>query len=108
MPPTTDTIDPMDIDREDSPATVLGDGSPRLTPFSPPSDRNVIEEAPRRSGGFDADDYLTDEQFNECFLNPPSGHSEPQNLTPQGAAMRSVDSWSVEGKTYRKGKTVEL
>ncbi|KAL8845972.1 MAG: hypothetical protein Q9221_008904 [Calogaya cf. arnoldii] len=96
------------LTRTDSPATVLGDSCPRLTPFSPRRDHNVIEEAPRTIGGFDADDYMTDEQFNERFPNPPSGHGGLEDLASQRASMRPVDTWSVEGRTYRRGKTVEL
>ncbi|KAI4099336.1 MAG: hypothetical protein LQ339_006011 [Xanthoria mediterranea] len=98
------TLDPMNIDREDSPATVLGDSSPRLTPLSPPRHVDVIDlEAAHRREGFDENDYLTDKQFEERFLNPPRANGGLQR-----PGMKPKDTSSVDGRTYRRGKTVEL
>ncbi|KAL9038344.1 MAG: hypothetical protein Q9180_003197 [Flavoplaca navasiana] len=101
-----DNLDSMDITREDSPVTIIGDGSPRLTPFSP---RDVIDlEAPHGSKGFDADDFLTDEQFRKRFLDSPQGGGGSPNLMQQHSTMRHQLTLSVDGRTYRRGKTVEL
>ena len=93
-------------DHAGSPVTIIGDGSPRLTPFSPV---DVIDlEAPHGSKGFDADDILTDEQFRKRFLESPQEGGGPPNLMQQHLTMRHQLTLSVDGRTYRRGKTVEL
>ncbi|KAL8844316.1 MAG: hypothetical protein Q9176_001226 [Flavoplaca citrina] len=97
---------PMLNDRAGSPVTIIGDGSPRLTPFSPVE---VIDlEAPHGSKGFNADDFLTDEQFRKRFFDSLQEGGESPNLMQQHLRMRHQLTMSVDGRTYRRGKTVEL
>lgn len=65
-------------------------------------------EAAQRTDGFEANDYLTDQQFEERFPNSPHGNGGSQSHGPQRAGMRPIHTWSVDGRTYRGGKTVEL
>ncbi|KAL8998475.1 MAG: hypothetical protein Q9169_002512 [Polycauliona sp. 2 TL-2023] len=100
----------MNIDREDSPTTVLGDKSPRLTSFSPSENMHVIDlEASHGFQGLDANDYLTDKQFEERFLlNSPHRHGGPQSRVPQPVGLMPVETFSANGNTYRRGETIEL
>ncbi|KAL8856943.1 MAG: hypothetical protein Q9178_006532 [Gyalolechia marmorata] len=100
-----DSIDPMEIDREYSPMTVCGDSAPRLTPYSP----EVIElDALNRTEAFNPGDYLTEEQFEERFLDSRHGDGRSPGAAPQPPGLVPINSYSVNGKTYRRGKTVEL
>ncbi|KAL8912247.1 MAG: hypothetical protein Q9171_002702 [Xanthocarpia ochracea] len=99
----------MEIDREYSPVTVYGDSAPRLTPYSPLIDMEVIElDALNRSEGFNPGDYLTDEQFEERFLDPRHGDGRSQSTAQQAPGLVPINVYSVNGRTYRRGKTVEL
>ncbi len=69
----------------------------------------VIElDALDRTEGFNPGDYLTDEQFEERFLDSRHGDGRSQSAAPQAPALVPINSYSVNGRTYRRGKTVEL
>ncbi|KAL8673547.1 MAG: hypothetical protein Q9168_002036 [Polycauliona sp. 1 TL-2023] len=71
---------------------------------------NVTDlDAPNGFGGLDANDYLTDEQFIQRFsLSSPHGNDGSQSIVPGRPNQVPVETWSVDGRTYRPGKTVEL
>ncbi len=69
-------------DHAGSPVTIIGDGSPRLTPSSPV---DVIDlEAPHGSKGFDADDFRTDDEekmaYAEGIRNAEDNELEVMNM----------------------------
>ncbi|KAL8640405.1 MAG: hypothetical protein Q9228_002674 [Teloschistes exilis] len=102
MPPQhIPSEDVMDLTRDDSSTTLDGDScnsNPRL--------ENTIDlDALDQMKGFHQDDYMTEEDFQAFLSDRKSKASDLQgtNVPP----MRSIQSFSTEGKTYRKGKTVE-
>ncbi|KAI4123371.1 MAG: hypothetical protein LQ338_005303 [Usnochroma carphineum] len=81
--------DAMTVDREGSPSTVRGESPPPLYAIDD-------EEATQ--------DFMTDEQFAATF---PQATNTAQSETP-AVRYRILDTFSTNGQTYRKGKTVEV
>ncbi|KAL8681269.1 MAG: hypothetical protein Q9186_002580 [Xanthomendoza sp. 1 TL-2023] len=103
-----DDSHPMEIEREDSPATVVGDESPRLIPYAPQSSNKIIdlEALNTTSPVFNLDDFMTEEEFRASFPNVEDRNGE-ENI-PLNQNSKVIDSWSSHGHTYRRGKTAEL
>ncbi|KAL8727475.1 MAG: hypothetical protein Q9181_005698 [Wetmoreana brouardii] len=104
-----DDIDMMDLTREDSPVTVVGDSSLSRN-LSPPTTHVIDLEALNGTLDFSQDDFMTDEQFHQTFHG---GHgcdtsSSRSYRAPQNTQIRSIQAYSANGKTYRKGKTIEV
>lgn len=89
---------------------MVGDkDSPRLTPFTPEDTVGVVHSsAMPNSEAFAPDDYMTDEQFSIHFPGAERSIRNHQRNTGQTAATRIIKTFSANGKTFRRGKTVEL
>ncbi|KAL8698935.1 MAG: hypothetical protein Q9201_006300 [Fulgogasparrea decipioides] len=113
--------DVMDWTREDSPATVVGDSPPQSHQAAahdvtdvdmlgeansrriPPTDDIIDLEGLEDGNGFGPDDFMTDEDFQAAF--------GPENYTRKGSGTANgtqLSSYSANGRTFKKGKTVEL
>ncbi|KAL8735632.1 MAG: hypothetical protein Q9166_000801 [cf. Caloplaca sp. 2 TL-2023] len=96
----------MEIDREDSPETVVGDVSARLTPANPQGNIEIIDlEAIGGQQTFDANDYMTDQEFKSAFGNAASSRTSDDSHMNN---IKVTNLSSVSNKTYKKGETVEL
>ncbi|KAL8805619.1 MAG: hypothetical protein Q9182_001884 [Xanthomendoza sp. 2 TL-2023] len=98
---------PMETEREDSPATIVGDELPARR-FVPQSSAEIIDlEALNTSIIFHLDDFMTDEEFRASFPNVED-RSKGDDKIPLDSDSKVIDSWSAHGHTYRRGKTAEL
>ncbi|KAL8821681.1 MAG: hypothetical protein Q9223_000318 [Gallowayella weberi] len=99
---------PMEIEREDSPATIVGDELPPLRQFVPQSSGGIIDlDALNTTQIFNLDDFMTEEEFRASFPNVED-RSNGADEVPLGSNSKVINSWSANGHTYRPSKTVEL
>ncbi|KAL8970351.1 MAG: hypothetical protein Q9183_001566 [Haloplaca sp. 2 TL-2023] len=88
----------VDLTREDSPVDIRSTASPRAG--QAPND-SVVE--------FEADDFMTDDEFQAAWSSNEGiwNHSGTYQ-TPQQVPTIARETYSLDGRTYRAGKTVEL
>ncbi|KAL8720102.1 MAG: hypothetical protein Q9225_002978 [Loekoesia sp. 1 TL-2023] len=98
----------MDLDQEASPVTVRGDSPPRSREPQP----DIIDlDSFDDLSGLSQDDFLTDEEFDAYFCQ--NTQTESHHTTILGHEFpttyhKTIESYSVNGSTYRTGKTVEF
>ncbi|KAL8925163.1 MAG: hypothetical protein Q9208_003668 [Pyrenodesmia sp. 3 TL-2023] len=105
----------MDIDRDESPDTIQGDSPP------PPHTTDDDDAAPNVIDldrvedllDLEAGDFMTDEDFDRMFpgiaQNVQNGSTRSWRDDQTAATHhRLIESFSTNGSTYRKDKTVEL
>ncbi|KAL8833448.1 MAG: hypothetical protein Q9170_004257 [Blastenia crenularia] len=86
--------DVMDLDRDDSPATVRDHSDPAEV-----IDMDALDNSP----GLNQDDFMTDEDFEAMFGR--TVQAEHRSTTTR---HKIIEALSMNGNTYKRGKTVEL
>ncbi|KAL8663261.1 MAG: hypothetical protein Q9202_004010 [Teloschistes flavicans] len=93
--------DVMDLTGDDSSTTLDGDSLPHL-----PLPNNIIDlDALEEKTSFQQDDFMTDEDFEAFLCNSRAKASDIEASNVPTA--RILQAFSAEGRTYKKGKTVE-
>ncbi|KAL9587653.1 MAG: hypothetical protein Q9212_000107 [Teloschistes hypoglaucus] len=93
----------MDLTGDDSSTTLAGDPCTRNR--NPGPENTIDLDAPDEMTGFHQDDYMTEEDFQAFFGDRKSKASDFQ--ASDLPTMKIIQAFSTEGRTYRKGKTVE-
>lgn len=93
--------------------TVRGDSSPRSNAVRERDSQIDIIDLDSFNDvlGLNQDDFMTDEEFEATFgQNVHTVHDRNTRLQQESILthLRILDSFSINGNTYRKGKTVEL
>ncbi|KAL8711090.1 MAG: hypothetical protein Q9220_004471 [cf. Caloplaca sp. 1 TL-2023] len=94
--------------RDDSPATVVGDqpSRPAIIVQDDDDDEMIDLEADGGTLDFSQEDFMTDEEFQATFLD---GTLDSATTSHRGVTnWKAIDLCSIDGKTYKQGKTVEL
>ncbi|KAL8944798.1 MAG: hypothetical protein Q9216_000220 [Gyalolechia sp. 2 TL-2023] len=106
--------DTMELDREDSPATIRNSSPPYHDASHTESQHEIIDLDPmEESSGpcFKQDDFMTDEDFEEIYGQPqqPDSYSNATLAYESQTPYRKViGSFSCHGRTYQKGTTIQL
>jgi DNA (cytosine-5)-methyltransferase 1 len=81
---------------DDSDSDTLGEEEPEVTPQSPDI------------AGFDNEDFMTDEAFDQFLTGLSRNAARSRRAEPAPPVRTIVHEYTAHGRTYRRGKSVEL